>query len=123
MYDADIAEYAVAVDLYEDWLHVQEYVPPKTIDEAVSDRRLLDIFSVLPEVTDISAQRIILKRRERQTGKRQYEKQSTAEDFLTVREGQVELYVNLTDYLDTGLFLDHRPTRLEIAQIDRKSVV
>lgn len=117
LYDADIPEYSVAVDLYEDWLHVQEYVPPKTIDEAVAERRLLDILAVLPEVTGISSERIILKRRERQTGRRQYEKRSEEQDFLTVREGQVELLVNLTDYLDTGLFLDHRPTRLEIAKL------
>lgn len=116
LYDADIPEYAVAVDIYEDWLHVQEYVPPKTIDEAVAERRLLDILAVLPEVTGISSERIVLKRRERQTGKRQYEKRSEEQDFLTVREGQVELLVNLTDYLDTGLFLDHRPTRLDIAK-------
>lgn len=116
LYDADIPEYSVAVDLYEDWLHVQEYVPPKTIDEAVAERRLLDVLAVLPEVTGISSERIVLKRRERQSGKRQYEKQSAEQDFLTVSEGEVKLLVNLTDYLDTGLFLDHRPTRLEIAK-------
>ncbi len=117
LYDADLPEYAVAIDQYEDWLHVQEYVPPKTIDEHKAERRLLDVLAVLPEVTGISSERIVLKRRERQSGKKQYEKQDSEQDYLTVQEGAVKLYVNLTDYLDTGLFLDHRPTRLEIAKL------
>lgn len=124
LYDADLPEYAVAIDQYTEagdegqtWLHVQEYVPPKTIDEARAERRLLDVLAVLPEVTGIAAERIVLKRRERQSGKRQYEKQDSSSNRMAVREGQVELYVNLRDYLDTGLFLDHRPTRLDIARL------
>ena len=117
IYDADLPEYAVAVDRYEDWLHVQEYVPPKSIDPAVAERRLLDVLSALPEVTGVSAEKIVLKRRERQSGKRQYEKQSDEKRTMVVREGQVNILVNLKDYLDTGLFLDHRPTRLEIAKL------
>ena len=116
LYDADIPEYAVAVDLYEDWLHVQEYVPPKSVDEAKAERRLLDVLAALPEVTGVPSQKIMLKRRERQSGKRQYEKQNTDQHFFAVREGQVKVLVNLKDYLDTGLFLDHRPTRLSIAK-------
>ena len=117
IYDADLPEYAVAVDRYEDWLHVQEYVPPKSIDPAVAERRLLDVLSALPEVTGVPAEKIVLKRRERQSGKRQYEKQSDEKRTMVVREGQVNILVNLKDYLDTGLFLDHRPTRLEIAKL------
>ncbi|MCA6129422.1 MULTISPECIES: bifunctional 23S rRNA (guanine(2069)-N(7))-methyltransferase RlmK/23S rRNA (guanine(2445)-N(2))-methyltransferase RlmL [Thalassolituus] len=117
LYDADLPEYAVAVDRYEDWLHVQEYVPPKTIDPTVAERRLLDVLAVLPEVTGVPAEQIVLKRRERQTGRKQYEKYNDEKSTMVVREGQVQLQVNLKDYLDTGLFLDHRPTRLEIAQL------
>ena len=117
IYDADLPEYAVAVDRYEDWLHVQEYVPPKTIDPAMAERRLLDVLSALPEVTGVPAEKIVLKRRERQSGKRQYEKQSDEKRTMVVREGQVNILVNLKDYLDTGLFLDHRPTRLDIAKL------
>ncbi|MCY0966508.1 bifunctional 23S rRNA (guanine(2069)-N(7))-methyltransferase RlmK/23S rRNA (guanine(2445)-N(2))-methyltransferase RlmL [Parathalassolituus penaei] len=128
VYDADLPEYAVAIDVYTaadqrdagetgQWLHVQEYVPPKTIDEARAERRLLDVLAVLPEVTGIDAQRIVLKRRERQSGKRQYEKQDSSRNMFAVPEGKVLVNVNLRDYLDTGLFLDHRPTRLEIAKL------
>lgn len=127
VYDQDLPEYAVAVDIYTDardplsgrWLHVQEYVPPKSIDEAKAERRLLDVLAVLPEVTGVSADQIVLKRRERQAGKKQYEKQSTdgvARHRFPTREGQAQVWVNLKDYLDTGLFLDHRPTRLDIAK-------
>ncbi len=123
IYDADIPEYAVAVDLYRDfnseaeWLHVQEYVPPKSIDEEKAERRLLDVLAALPEVTGVAAEQIILKRRERQLGKRQYEKQQDVESRrFEVIEGQAKVLVNLKDYLDTGLFLDHRPTRLDIAK-------
>ena len=122
LYDADIPEYAVAVDLYRDantaaeWLHVQEYVPPKSIDEEKSERRLLDVLAALPEVTGVPAEQIILKRRERQSGKRQYEKQDRETSRFEVLEGQARVLVNLKDYLDTGLFLDHRPTRLDIAK-------
>lgn len=118
IYDADLPEYAVAVDQYADWLHVQEYVPPKTIDENKAERRLLDILAVLPEVTGIPAEQIVLKRREKQTGSSQYQKKiwakSQADNRIQVTEGAAKLWVNLHDYLDTGLFLDHRPTRLKI---------
>ena len=56
----------------------------------------------------------MVKRRERQTGTRQYERQGAQGQFLEVAEGGVKLLVNLTDYLDTGLFLDHRAMRLRI---------
>ena len=120
LYDADLPEYAVAIDRYEDWLHVQEYVPPKSIDEAKAERRLLDILAVLPEVTGVPSEKIVLKRRERQAGRKQYEKHGESEERLSVREGSAQLWVNLTDYLDTGLFLDHRPTRLALAQLAHK---
>lgn len=122
LYDADLPEYAVAIDRYLDaddateWLHVQEYVPPKSIDPDKAERRLLDILAVLPEVMNIPAEQIILKRRERQSGKRQYERQDASARRFNVQEGQARILVNLTDYLDTGLFLDHRPARLEIGR-------
>lgn len=119
LYDADLPEYAVAIDQYEDWLHVQEYAAPKSIDEAKAERRLLDVLSVLPNITGIHSDQIILKRRKKQTGKEQYEQQSREREKITVREGQANLLVNLKDYLDTGLFLDHRPIRLKFATLDK----
>lgn len=116
VYDADMPEYAVAVDLYRDWVHVQEYAPPKTIDPEKAQSRLLDALAAIPQALNIDPSRVVVKRRERQTGKKQYERQAAQGHFMEVIEGGVKLLVNLTDYLDTGLFLDHRPLRLRIQQ-------
>lgn len=114
-YDSDIPEYAVAVDVYGEHLHVQEYAAPKSIDPRKAERRLMDVLQVLPAVFDMNPSNIHLKQRKRQSGRAQYEKLSKKGDMLTVHEGKCQLLVNLDDYLDTGLFLDHRPIRLYIA--------
>jgi 23S rRNA (guanine2445-N2)-methyltransferase / 23S rRNA (guanine2069-N7)-methyltransferase len=114
IYDADLPEYAVAIDLYEAgqrWLHVQEYAPPKTIDRALAHLRLNEIMAQLPQVLDVPPAQIVLKVRSRQKGAAQYRKQAHSGHFLEVSEGPCRLWVNLQDYLDTGLFLDHRITR------------
>lgn len=114
LYDADMPEYALAVDLYQDWVHVQEYAAPRSVDPDKAQARLLDALAAIPQALGIAPQRVVLKRRERQTGTRQYERQATEGRFQEVSEGGVKLLVNLTDYLDTGLFLDHRPMRMRI---------
>lgn len=115
LYDADMPEYAVAVDVYGEHVHVQEYAAPKSVDADKAHARLLDALAAIPQALDIPRERVQVKRRERQTGLRQYERQAEQGEFLEVQEGSVKLLVNLTDYLDTGLFLDHRPMRLRIA--------
>ncbi len=114
IYDADMPEYALAIDLYGDWVHVQEYAPPRSIDPEKAQARLLDALGAIPHALGVAQDRVVVKRRERQSGTRQYERQGSQGQFLEVREGGVRLLVNLTDYLDTGLFLDHRPLRLRI---------
>ncbi len=114
VYDADMPEYALAVDLYEGWVHVQEYAAPRSIDPEKAQARLFDALAAIPQALGIDQSRVVLKRRERQTGTRQYERQGSQGQFLEVNEGGVKLLVNLTDYLDTGLFLDHRPMRMRI---------
>lgn len=116
VYDADMPEYAVAIDRYEDWVHVQEYAPPKSIDPAKAEARLLDVIAAIPSTLEVPGEQIVLKRRERQSGKKQYEKHGEERQYKAVMEHGVKLLVNLTDYLDTGLFLDHRPMRLRIQQ-------
>ena len=114
LYDADMPEYAVAVDVYdsaERWLHVQEYAAPVTIEEARARERLDEALAVLPELLEVPVERVVFKRRERQRGSAQYEKQAEAGNFIEVQEDGLRLLVNLRDYLDTGLFLDHRITR------------
>ena len=115
VYDADMPEYAVAVDVYDGAVHVAEYQAPSSIRPEDAQRRLDEVRSVLPEVMGVSDAEVAWKLRQRQRGRSQYEAEGERGEFLKVREGQVRLLVNLRAYLDTGLFLDHRPLRLRIA--------
>ena len=114
LYDADMPEYAVAVDVYRDWVHVQEYAAPKTINEEKAQERLMEALAVTPEVLSIPDENIVLKRRERQSGSNQYVRQAEQHQMMEVEEGGCRLLVNLHDYLDTGLFLDHRLMRMRL---------
>jgi 23S rRNA (guanine2445-N2)-methyltransferase / 23S rRNA (guanine2069-N7)-methyltransferase len=111
LYDADMPEYSVAIDLYGDAVHVQEYAAPETIDPVDAHARLQDVLAVIPDVLKVAAERVFLKVRQRQRGKEQYQRQAKQGEFIEVKEDGARLLVNLTDYLDTGLFLDHRPVR------------
>lgn len=115
LYDADLPDFNVAVDLYGDRLHVQEYAPPKIIDPEKAKKRFNLALASIRAVTGLGRDAIFIKTRARQEGKTQYEKQSTASKRYIVQEGKAKLLINLTDYLDTGLFLDHRQMRLRIA--------
>ncbi len=117
LYDADMPEYALAIDVYGERVHVQEYAPPKSIDAGQAQRRLLDALGVIPEVLGVRADHVHIKQRERQSGRAQYQKQATSGERFQVREGRALLWVNLRDYLDTGLFLDHRPVRRMLAEM------
>lgn len=111
LYDADIPEYNVAVDKYLDYVVIQEYSAPKDIPEAVTKRRLTDILLVLPNAIGVDPDKIILKTRERQKGSSQYQKLDAKKLELNTTEYGAKFKLNLKDYLDTGLFLDHRLTR------------
>jgi 23S rRNA (guanine2445-N2)-methyltransferase / 23S rRNA (guanine2069-N7)-methyltransferase len=117
LYDADLPEYAVAIDIYGVRAHVQEYAAPASIDAAKAAERLNDAITVLPGALGIPADHVILKVRHRQKGKSQYQKQDERGEFIEVAEGPCRFLINLTDYLDTGLFLDHRPTREMIRRL------
>jgi 23S rRNA (guanine2445-N2)-methyltransferase / 23S rRNA (guanine2069-N7)-methyltransferase len=116
LYDADLPDYAVAIDLYGNHVHVQEYAPPKTIDPEKAVQRLNDVMAIIPQVLEIPAANIALKLRQKQRGTQQYEAQASQKQRLKVNESGLDFWINLTDYLDTGLFLDHRTTRQMIAQ-------
>ncbi|MFI8142100.1 bifunctional 23S rRNA (guanine(2069)-N(7))-methyltransferase RlmK/23S rRNA (guanine(2445)-N(2))-methyltransferase RlmL, partial [Acinetobacter baumannii] len=116
LYDADLPDFNLAVDLYGDRLHVQEYAPPKKIDPEKAKKRFNLALAAIRAVTGLNRDAIFIKTRARQTGTNQYTKQSTANKRFIVQEGKAKILVNLTDYLDTGLFLDHRQMRLRIAK-------
>ena len=117
LYDADLPEYNVAVDRYGDHIVVQEYAAPKNIDENKARQRLLDAVTATLQVTGIETNKLILKVRQKQKGTNQYEKLANKGEYFYVNEYGAQLWVNLTDYLDTGLFLDHRLTRKMLGEM------
>jgi 23S rRNA (guanine2445-N2)-methyltransferase / 23S rRNA (guanine2069-N7)-methyltransferase len=127
IYDADIPEYAAAIDVYlgvpeesasdtaQTYLHVQEYQAPSEIPAETTRQRLGDLVRAAMEVFELPRERVALKTRVRGKGGEKYGRMDRRGQFLQVREGDATLRVNLFDYLDTGLFLDHRPLRTRIA--------
>lgn len=120
LYDADIPEFAVAIDVFQAdpvRLVVQEYRAPATVNLAMAQARLDALIAVLPETIDVESKHIHLKIREVKSGSAQYERtgSNNASQGL-VSEYGVALEINFTDYLDVGLFLDHRPVRKYIQQ-------
>ena len=117
LYDADMPEYSFAIDLYAEaasglqHLYVQEYAAPASIEAAAVARRRGEAFSVLSAVTGVPGERLHLRTRKRQSGTAQYERLATREQFTVVEEQGLKFLINFSDYLDTGLFLDHRLTR------------
>ncbi|ABR74260.1 ribosomal RNA large subunit methyltransferase K/L [Actinobacillus succinogenes] len=117
LYDADLPDYNLAVDRYGDHIVVQEYAAPKNIDENKTRQRLLDAVTATLAVTGVETSKLILKVRRKQKGSNQYEKLANKGEYFYVTEYGAKLWVNLTDYLDTGLFLDHRLTRKMLGEM------
>jgi 23S rRNA (guanine2445-N2)-methyltransferase / 23S rRNA (guanine2069-N7)-methyltransferase len=127
VYDADMPEYAFAIDRYLETgsealhLHVQEYAPPKDIDPVDARRRRREVLATLPRVFDVGPERVHLRLRQRQSGAAQYQPlhegaEGPAGKVFVVQEAGLRFLVNLDDYLDTGLFLDHRLTRARLRE-------
>ncbi|MEM9067350.1 MAG: bifunctional 23S rRNA (guanine(2069)-N(7))-methyltransferase RlmK/23S rRNA (guanine(2445)-N(2))-methyltransferase RlmL [Myxococcota bacterium] len=115
IYDADIPEFNVAVDVVGEHVLVSEYARPKKVDAALADARLQDVMRVVPVVLEVDDRRVHLRVRARQ-GSGQYEKRGSAGSSIAVREGAHRFHVNLEDYLDIGLFPDQRQLRVEAAR-------
>lgn len=127
-YDADLPEYAAAIDVYrgEDGLlrlHVQEYQAPKQIPLADQERHLRELVQVAQQVFACPAERLYLKQRARQRGTRQYQRFERSGESFVVREGSARFEVNLLDFLDSGLFLDSRSLRQRLFQRARDARV
>jgi 23S rRNA (guanine2445-N2)-methyltransferase / 23S rRNA (guanine2069-N7)-methyltransferase len=118
-YDQDLPEYAVAIDVYEDWLHIQEYRAPAEVPEQVAATRLREAVRVAAEVFDAPRERIAVKQRLRGKGGSKYGQLDARGEYIEVGEGDLRFQVNLTDYLDTGLFLDHRLVRARLRELAR----
>jgi 23S rRNA (guanine2445-N2)-methyltransferase / 23S rRNA (guanine2069-N7)-methyltransferase len=120
LYDADMPEYAFAIDLYtaadasERWLVVQEYQAPAQIPEDAVRKRRSEALAGLVVATDIKPDHVHLRTRRRVKRGDQYTKRDERGEFRIVGEGGLRFRVNFDDYLDTGLFLDHRATRARL---------
>ncbi len=124
LYDADLPEFAFALDIYQSeitasmrWYHLQEYQAPKTIDPEIAAQRIELARVAVLQAFNIEDAQLFCKTRQRQRGTRQYQKLDKQGELFQVREGQASLLVNLSDYLDSGLFLDHRTTRQRVYQM------
>ncbi len=114
VYDADMPEYAFAIDLYgrePRHVYVQEYAAPKTVDQESARERRREALAVLPDVLGVAQGQIHTRLRKQQKGSGQYEKRAMTDERHVVHEGGLKFWVNFRDYLDTGLFLDHRIMR------------
>lgn len=117
IYDADIPEYSAAVDIYKhSFAYIQEYEPPAVIPKGKARFRLIELVGGVSDALDIVKENIYVIQRRKQRGARQYGKTGTTESFLPVREGGLYFLVNFVDYLDTGLFLEHRELRSRIRE-------
>jgi 23S rRNA (guanine2445-N2)-methyltransferase / 23S rRNA (guanine2069-N7)-methyltransferase len=134
-YDADLPEYAAAIDVYrgwpeddadagdeamaQTWLHVQEYAPPASIDVNVAQARWRDLQRAAREALGVPRERTVTKTRARGKGGSKYGRFAAREEFLVVEEGGLRFLVNLRDRIDTGLFLDHRLVRARLRELSR----
>ena len=112
VYDHDLPEFPFCIELYEDKIYLAEYRRRHGMTDEEHDSWLEDCLPVIIEILEIPDDRIYFRQRQRKAGRQgQYEKLSSEQEFFTVKEAGLSFRVNLTDYLDTGLFLDHRITR------------
>ncbi|MEO2266036.1 bifunctional 23S rRNA (guanine(2069)-N(7))-methyltransferase RlmK/23S rRNA (guanine(2445)-N(2))-methyltransferase RlmL [Pseudoalteromonas sp. YIC-656] len=119
IYDADIPEYNVAVDVYGDSAVIYEYAAPKNIDPAVAQKRLQDVLMLTCETLEIPPAKVALKERRKQKGDSQYQSQGSQGKTQVVHEYGAQFEVNLFDYLDTGIFLDHRLARKRVREMSQ----
>jgi 23S rRNA (guanine2445-N2)-methyltransferase / 23S rRNA (guanine2069-N7)-methyltransferase len=116
LYDADVPEYNVVVDWYDGKVRVEEHAPPRSVDPELADRRLRDAVHVVREVLGVESADVVLRVRRRRLEGEQHERRTDRGARHVVREGELRFYVNLEDYLDTGLFLDDRLLRAAIGK-------
>ena len=118
IYDADMPEYSAAIDIYEDkWINLAEYAAPDTIDPEAAERRLNELIYATERATGIDIENIYVKQRKEMKGKSQYGRLASSNRFNIVHENGLNILVNFQDYLDTGIFLDHRKIRAYIQGI------
>ena len=117
IYDHDLSEFPICIEIYEDKLYVAEYKRRHGMTEEEHDEWMEQSISVISEVLTIPKDNIFLRLRQRKTGRLgQYQKLNDVQHEFIVHENGLKFFVNLSDYLDTGLFLDHRLTRQRVRE-------
>ena len=117
IYDHDIPEAPFLIELYGDRLYVSEYKRRHNLDDEAHEQWLEECRMVMSEVVGVPKDHIFLRMRQRKAGRLgQYQKLDETKGEFIVEEGGLKFLVNLTDYLDTGLFLDHRVTRAMVRE-------
>jgi 23S rRNA (cytosine1962-C5)-methyltransferase len=117
-YDHDLPEFPFIIELYEERLYVSEYRRKHSMSEDEHEHWLNECKNVMAEVMEISTENIFLKMRQRKEGRTgQYQKIDESKNEFVVNENGLKFIVNLSDYLDTGLFLDHRTTRQMVKEL------
>ncbi len=115
IYDADLPDFAFALDVYKtidgSMVSLQEYRAPSHIDPVLAQRRIDAAAPVVCELLACESANLAIKRRQKQKGESQYQRVEKTNRYHEVSEGECRFLVNLNDYLDTGLFLDHRKVR------------
>ena len=114
LYDSDIPEYAVVIDVYGKSIHIQEYAPPISIEPDQAKKHLSEVREAVTSFFEGDTSRLFFKERRRQKGQSQYQNQTNdniKNSTFTLLEGGFKFEINMSAYLDTGLFLDHRPVR------------
>lgn len=112
VYDHDLPEFPVCIERYEDHIYVAEYKRKHGMEDTEHNRWMEQTAAIIAEVLSVPATHIYTKLRQRKTGRQgQYQKTDSTKNEFEVQENGLHFIVNLADYLDTGLFLDHRNTR------------
>lgn len=113
VYDHDLPEFPFCIELYEDKVYVAEYLRHHHLNDEEYEQWFSESINVISNILQVTVENIYTRQRKRMShrSESQYEKINANENFITVEENGLKFLVNLTDYLDTGLFLDHRTTR------------
>lgn len=122
-FDWDMPECPLCIDVYEDKIHVAEYRTRHALDEKIHQQWWLAMVEAIKNVFAVNDEQLFLKVRERMKDKTQYEKVDQRAARYVVHENGLQFWVNLTDYLDTGLFLDHRPLRKKVRGLSEGKTV
>ena len=121
LYDHDLPEFPVCVEFYEDFIYIAEYNRRHALTDEEHEFWFNETKRIIADMTGVPTDKMYVKLRKRMSHREgQYEKEAVTESkIITVQENGLQFLVNLTDYLDTGLFLDHRVTR-QMVQTEAK---